>query len=486
MPTSPVDAEGSSHETPIPGRPIHSQTRLSNGRLLTSPASLLSEIHGASSVTSIGNSQIDAEEPKSPVSEAPSRTISIGSDSDTVADDQGAFEPAPSHFQHVSDESQRGPTIDDTQPPHADSTETPAPINGTTRPPSPISDSPGVRPPPLRITTNPPLEPRSSGFPGTTYFTPEVRVSRTFNSAATVQVEFSDPNSASQDVGDTDHKVVDVQPASGRVRSRHLLSIPPLEPPRRRGSGRRPNTDSSWETIGVEPRHGLRIPLAPPSRNSQGFSHLQERLRDSTFSFSSSPFDEFRSDAGPSQRIPEAEIPTILIQGRESGSRQPRSRSPSRDEGTDIGDREAAFPRSGTKRAVPRWGSTKGTSEGRQEEKGKERGDRSYTPTPTANIPTSNEVEDPSWDLNLTPVSPARSGMWYTTQDAVSILVQRPDPSFFKSVLTKLGVPESSQLLRSSLPLKRSNSHSSKLDSNMRNAKAAFKGIFGGHKGPHG
>ena len=463
--------------------------------ILTATASLFSEAHDTSSVTSLGNSQNEAEEPKTPVSEAPSRTVSIGSDSDTIvtglAGDQGGFECAPllrgpGHSQHVSDESQHDSTIDDTRPPHVGPTETLAPINGITRSSSPKSDSPGGRPPLLRITTSPPLDPRSSDGPGTTYFTPdasrEVKVSRTFNSAATVRVEFSSPNSGPQDVADTDHRVVDVQPAPGRVRSKHSLSIRPLEPPRRRGSGKRPNADPSWETIGVEPRHGLRIPLAPPSRNTQGFSHLREseRQRYSTFSFPSSSFDEFRGDAGPSQRIPGAETPTIPIPGHESGSRRPRSKLSTRDEGNDIGaDREAGFPRSGTKRVVPGWGGTEGVNEGRREEKGKERGDRSHTPTPTGNVPTSSEVED----LNLTPVSPMRRGLGYTTQDAVSILIQRPDPSFVKLVLTKLGVPKSSQLLRSSSRSKRKNARSPKPEPTKRDVKAVIKNILRGHKG---
>lgn len=396
----------------------------------------------------------------------------------------------PGHSQHVSDESQQDPTIRDTRPSRVGPTETLALINGIPRSSSPLSDSPGGRPPLLRITTSPPLQTRSSGGPGTAYFTPgasrEVRDSRTFDSAATVRVEFSDPNSGSQNVAKTDHKVVDVQPAPEWVRSKHLLSIRPLEPPRRKGSGRRSNAGPDSVMADVEPRHGLRIPLAPPSRSSPGFSYMQEleRQRDSTFSFSSSPFDQFRGDTGPSRRIPEVENPTIPIPGRESGSRQTRSKLPSRDEGSDVvSGGEAAFPRSGTKRVVPGWGDTKGMSEGRHEEKGKERGDCSYQPTTTV----SDEVEAPSWDQNSLPVSPTRPTMGYTTQDAVSILVQRSDPSFVKLLLTK--VRGSSQLVRPPLLLNRApsparkNERSSKPEPNKGGVRATFKSIFGSHKG---
>ena len=461
--------------------------------------------HGTdtSSVTSFGNSQIGVEEPKPPVSEALSRTVSNWSDSDTVvtdfADDQGALGrtpllPAPGHFQRVSDDNKHDPTIHDTRSSHVDPTEIPASARGTTHPISHVADPPGGRPLPLRIMTDPPLGSRSSDDTGTTYFTPgasrEVRDSRTFDSSATIRVGFSGLNPGSRDAAHTDRSVVGVQPTSGRVRSKRLLSIRPLEPPRRRRSSRRSNTDPSSETTSVEPRHGLRIPLAPPSRNGQGSSYSREpeRRRDSTLSFSSSPFDEFRSGAGPSQRIPEAEISTAPIPGRETGFRHPESKPPGRNERNDIGgDREAAFPRSGMKRAVPEWGGIEGMNEGRREEEGKERGDRSYTPILTDNASISSEVEDLPWDLNLTPVSPTRPGVGYTAQDAVSILLQRPDPSFVKLVLTKLGVPKSSQLRSSSLS-KRKNLQSSKPEQNKRDVKTVIKNIFGGHKtqGPHG
>ena len=453
----------------------------------------------ANSVTSFGNSQIGAEEPKPPVSEALSRTVSNWSDSDTVvtdfADDQGALGrtpllPGPGHFQRVSDDNKHGPTIHDTQSSHVDPTEIPASARGTAHPISHVADPPGGRPLPLRIMTDPPLGSRSSDDTGTTYFTPgasrEVRDSRTFDSSATIRVGFSGLNPGSRDAAHTDRSVVDVQPTSGRVRSKRLLSIRPLEPPRRGGSGKRLNTDPSSETISVEPRHGLRIPLAPPSWNGQGFSNSREpeRQRDPTFSSPSSPLDEVRGKAGPPQRIPEAETSIIPIPGHEFGSRQPRSKLPSRDEGSDIGGGgEAAFPRSGMK-VAPGWGGTEGMSEGRREEKGKERGDRSYTPTPTDNVSVSNEVEDPHRDRNLAPVSPTRR---VATQDAVSIMAQRPDPSFVKLVLTKLGVPESSQLLHSSSLSKRKNARSSNPEQNKRDVKTVIKNIFGGHKtqGPH-
>lgn len=372
---------------------------------------------------------------------------------------------------------------------------TPTPDKGITHPSSHLPDSSGRRPRLPRIMTNPPLEPRSSDGPRTQYFTPgasgEARDSRTFNSAVGVQVVYSRSGLGSQDVAGHARRVLDVrQPAAERMKSKHSFPTRPPEPPQRKGSSRQPDTDPGLETSDVRPRHGLRMSLVPPSQTTKGFSHLREpeRQRDSTFSYSSSPFDEFRSDAGPSQTVPDAGNPTIPIPGRESGSRRPR---PHRGEVNDVGgDRGAAFPRFGMRRVVPGWGGGEDADEREHKEKGEERGNRSYLPTPTG--PASNEAEDPSRDRNLTPVSPMRPAMGYTTQDAVSILIQRRGPSFVKQMLTKLGVHESSQFLRSLSPSKRATSRARKgapppiPESNKRDVKTSIMSIFGGHKGSVG
>jgi hypothetical protein len=68
-----------------------------------------------------------------------------------------------------------------------------------------------------------------------------------------------------------------------------------------------------------------------------------EHPRGSTHSWSPSPFNDFRSDASPVKRIPEAEASSIL--GRKSGS-QRRSEVPGRDEGSGIrSSEETVSPR---------------------------------------------------------------------------------------------------------------------------------------------
>ena len=361
-------------------------------------ASLFSETHDVSPLTSPGNSQIRGEGPKSPVSDAPSRMVSNSSDSSMIVtdstDDLAVSGPArflrgPGHFQRVYDRNQHDPTIYDTQSPHVNPTVAPATAQGITRSPSPRSNLPEGRRRFLRITTHPPL---GSGNPDGPRG--EVGESRVFDSAAGIRVVLSGADSGSRDVAGPTRKVVDVQLAAG------------------------------WEGT-----------------------------RDSTFSFSSSPFDEFRRDAGPSQGITEGETSTIPVPGHGSGS-HPRPKFPGRGGMGD--DRKAAFPRSGVRRVVPGWG----TSEGECREKGKEGGDRSHLRIPTDHAPVSNEVEDQSRDWTLTPVSPTQQGMRFTTQDAVSILIRRsrPSPSFVEQLLTKFGVRKPPQL-RPSLPSKRILAH---------------------------
>ena len=386
-----------------------------------------------SPVTSPGNSQIRAEELKAPVSVTPPRTISNGSDSATIvadpADDQAVLEQDPGSLQHNHDENQRNPTIYDT--PHVDLTPTPA--QGVPHPPSSQPDPFGGKPILPKIVTNAQLESRSSDSPGTAFYTPggsgEVVDRWPFDSAVNVRVVYSRPGSSSQEA--IGHRVVDVHQPTDKWKSKYQFPIQPLQLPRR---------DSKM--TGVKSRHGSGISLARPSQNTR------EHRGDSTFSYSSSPFDEFVKDAGPSTRIPETNTPTIP---RHESRSQLRSKLLG-DKGNDAG--ETMFPRPNGKRAVPGWGGSKSKSEEICKEKGKERDDRSRLSRDYVSVP--NEVEEHSRDQikTLTPVSPTRPGMRYTTQDAVSILIQRssPNTSIIKQLWKKLGVRKPSQLLRSSPP----------------------------------
>ena len=405
--------------------------------LSASAASLFSEIHDASPVTSAENSQIRVEEAKPPVSEAPLRTVSSRSDSYTIvtdsADWQGAFgRPAlwgPCDFQQVYDHDQHDPTIHDTQSPYVDLTAVPTGVQGITRPPSLRSDLPEET---LLGSGN-------ADGPRAGYFTPgpngEVGDSRTFDSAAGIRVIFSESGSGPRDVACPARRVAVVQPAAGRIRSEDSLPIRPPEPPRHEW----PSTGPSSGMIDVKPRHELRMLLNSPPQNTQGVlgSKETEGPRDPTFSFSSS-FGEFRSDAGPSQGTLEVGASTTPIPGHESGS-QPGSQGSDRGLESDIGGvRGAAFPRFGMRRVVPGWG----VSEGKHREKGKESGDRSHLSIPTGHVSVSNETEDLSRDRNPTPASPTQQGMMSTTQDDVFVLIQRshPRPSFVEKLLAKLGV----------------------------------------------
>jgi len=399
-----------------------------------------------SPVTSPGNSQTRAEELKPPVSDTTPRTISNGSDSativadsadqavleDTQKPDRGADTVAqdPGPLQPNHDENQRNPTIYDI--PHVDLT--PVPAQGALHPPSSRPDPFGGKPILPKIMTNAQLESRNSDSPGTAFYTPggsgEVVDRWPFDSAVNVRVVYSGAGSSSREV--IGNRVVDVHQPTDKWKSKYQFPIQPLQLPRR---------DSKM--AGVNSRHGFGISLARPSQNTR------EHRGDSTFSYSSSPFDEFVKDAGSSTHIPETNTPTIPR--RESRS-QLRPKLLGGDKGNDAG--ETMFPRQNGKRAVPGWGGSESKSEETRKEKGKERDDRSRLSRDYVSVP--NEVEEHSRDQinTLTPVSPTRPGMRYTTQDAVSILIQRPSPntSIIKQLWKKLGVRKPSQLLRSSPP----------------------------------
>jgi hypothetical protein len=432
---------------------------------LNAAGSLFSnETRNASPITSPGHSQIIAEVSKPPVSEAPSRTVSNGNDSATIVtdseDDQadsghaqerrrvaGPLPWGPGPFQHVHDGDQHDPTIHDTPSPHERKPRLP------------------------RINTNPPLESRNSD---TVSSTPgpsgEAGGGQLFNSAIGIQVAYSRSGSGSQDVPGPAHRVVGVHQLAGkRVKSKHPFPIQPLELPRRK------------QSTNVESRHGLRIPLAPPSQNARGNSNLREpeRPRNSTLSWSSSPFNEFQIGADLSERIPEAKPSSIL--GRESGS-QRRTKVPGRDQGSDIGSsKETVFPRRKGKRIVPKWDGGEGMSEERYEEmemekgeededeededegegekedegkgekeKEKEKGNSSRLSIDYVSVPS--EADDQPRDQNLAPVGSTQPEVGYTTQDAIVTVIRRssPNPSIAAQLLTKLGVRKTSQLLRRS------------------------------------
>ena len=398
---------------------------------LAAAASLFSaETGDVSPITSPGDSHARATESKLPRFETPSRTVSNGSDSATVAADPtderatsghalGAGFPllrGPGPFKHAYDLNQHDPTIHDIQSPHVDLTEAPVPAQGTTHPLSPRSNLPRVKPPLARIVTSPPLEQGDSNNTVTAFFTPgasgEARHSQPFDSAMNIQIGYSESGSGSPDVVRPTRRVTGVrQLSSYRVMSPELS--------RRKRSGPRRETTPQKTTW--------------PSQNTQGISNTKEQEGPGDSALNLSSFDEIRSAADPSKRIPEARTSATL--GRGFGS-QRRSKLPRRDKRSDI--KETMFPRPKGKRAVPRWNGGEGRSGGKPKEKGEARDDPSLLSADYVSV--SSEVEDQSRDRNLTPVSPTRLGTGYTTQDAVSILIQRSNPSILHQVLAKLGV----------------------------------------------
>ena len=368
-------------------------------------ASLFSaETQDVTPVTTPGNSQVGAE-PKPPVSETP-WTISDRSDSSTIVvdsvDDPAALEhsrkqgwvlqgPSPSY--RDNDESQHDPTTDDT--PHVDLT--PVPAHGAPRPSTLRPDPPGGKPILPKLLTSAQVEPRDSNSPGTAFYTPaksgEVVDRGPFDSAVNIRVQYSGSSSRSQDVAGPTRNVVDVRQPVGEWKTKYQFPTQALPSPR-----------SNSKTTDDGPRHGLVMSLARSSRATR------ERRGDSTFSFSTSPFDEFQRDGGPSRRVSEAN--TSTIPRRESGFR-PKSKLSVGDGGKAIeSNKEVTFPGQEGKRMVPR---REGRSEEGHGERGKERDDRSYMSTSTDYVSVSSDVGEHSRDQNSTPVSPIRPRTGYTT-----------------------------------------------------------------------
>jgi hypothetical protein len=193
---------------------------------------------------------------------------------------------------HDYDKNQHDPIIDDT--PHVDPTP-----QGTPRSPSPCPDPSGRKPTLPKILTNAQPGSRDPDGPGTPFYTPngsrEVVDRKPFESAVNIQTACSESSSHSQNVaGGPGREGVEVRQPVDKWRSKYRFPTQALQLPR-----------SNPKTTEDTPRHRSRTLLTPQSQVTR------ERRGDSTFSFSSSPFDEFRRDAGPSRRILEANTPTI-------------------------------------------------------------------------------------------------------------------------------------------------------------------------------
>lgn len=211
MPMSPIDiTEYSSYETRNQGR-LH-RLRLilitTHSRFLAAAASLFTaETRDVSPITSPGNSRVGTVEPKTPISEPPSRTISNRSDSATVAADPADEEATsggapPSRglgpLQHTYGQNQHDPTIHDRESPHVDL----IPTQGITHLPFPQPGLHGGRPRLPRIMTDPPLKSRNSDNSGTAFFTPGASGhSQPFDSAVKIRVLYSGSGSDSRVTG---------------------------------------------------------------------------------------------------------------------------------------------------------------------------------------------------------------------------------------------------------------------------------------------
>lgn len=210
------------------------------------------------------------------------------------------------------------------------------------------------------------------------------------NSAVNIRDVYPESGSRSQNAaGDPGHEVVEVSQPVETLESKYQFPTQALKSPQ-----------SNSKITEDVPRHGFRMLLGRPLQIAR------ERKGDSTISFSSSPFDEFRKDAGPSRRVSEANTSTIA--GWESGSR-PKSKLSGGDEGNDIEGGKIMFPRQKGEGMVPRWDGGEGRSREDHREKGKERDDRSCASASTDYISVSNEVEEHPRFQGSTPVSPARS-----------------------------------------------------------------------------
>ena len=372
--------------------------------LFLAAASLFSaETQDVTPVTTPGNSQVGAE-PKPPVSETSSWTIADRSDSSMIVadsmDDPAAKGqvvnplpqgPSPSH--RDNDESKHDPITDET--PHVDMT--PAPAHGAPRPSPPLPDLPGGKPILPKLLTSAQVEPRDSNSPGTAFYTParsgEAVDRGPFDSAVNIRVQYSGSGSPSQAVTGPTRNVVDVSQPVGKWKTKYQFPTQAL-----------PSLRSNPETTEDGPRHELVMSLTRPLRA------IRERRGDSTFSFSTSPFDEFERDGGPSRRVSEANTSTIPRRGSRS---RPKSKLSVGDDGNGgQSNKETTFRRQKGKSVVPRWD---GRSEGDHGERGKERDDFSYISTPTDYVSVSSDAREHSRDQTPTPVSPTQPGMRYTT-----------------------------------------------------------------------
>ena len=299
-------------------------------------------------------------------------------------------------LQHDYDKNQHDPIIDGT--PHVDLT--PVPAQEVSRSPSPRPDPSGKKPTLPKIQTSAQTESRNSDIVDTAFYTPnggdEVVNRRPFDSAMNIQVVYSGSSSHSRNVTDGPGRgVVEVRQPGDKWRSQYHFPTQSL---------RIPQSDS--KTTEDTPRQELRMSSAESSQVTR------ERGGDSTFSFSSSPLNEFQEDAGPSKRSLEAN--TSTIPGLESGS-HPKSKLSAGDEGNDIQDSKITFPQQKTERMVPRREDGEGRSGADRREKGKEREDHSRMSPSVDYVSVSNRVEEHPQGQDLTPVSPTRSVMRYTT-----------------------------------------------------------------------
>ena len=348
---------------------------IAHSPLLVDAASLFSaETQDVSPFTTPGNTQIRTEEPKPPVSETSSWTISDWCDSSAnvadSADDPATFEHAGKQgrvssplvrdlgpLQHNYDKNQRNPVIDDTL--HVNRTA--VPVQGIPRSPSPRPDPSGKKPTLSKILTNTRFESRGSDSAETAFYTPggnvEVVDRKPFDSAMNIRVVYSGSSSRSQNViGGPDRGVVEVCQPMDEWRSKYQF-----------------------------PTQALQL-LRSDSKIAED-TPRQERRSDSTLGFPPSPSDEFQRDADLSSHISEVNTPTTV--GLES---RPKSKLPTRDEGNNIqGGKRAVFP------------------------KQKERDDHSCASASTEYVSVSKEVEEHSQSQDSTRVSSARPVIRHTT-----------------------------------------------------------------------
>jgi hypothetical protein len=337
---------------------------LGNGHLFST------ETQDISPITSPGNSQIRAEEPKPPGSETPFRTASNTSEStpivadpiDDIAPTPGltkgkgrAIDPLrwpPAFPQHDHDENQHDPIIYDT--PHVDLT------MGASYPLFTRSE-PFVGKPRLQITTGAPLESRNSDSPGTAFYTPggsgEGMDKRPFDSAVAIRVVYSRSNSRPRDVGALARRVLNVR--------QQLYTKYQFPVQRTLVAGADLNTGE------VPPRHGLNMSLVRPPRNEpsspRSISGTTTPGHDSGFwSGSGLASPDMRGDVGTSKE-------------------------------------KSIFPRRQGKRAVPEWNGSKDAGHGGRIREGV-RDDHSSISASTDYVSVSGDIEENPQDTT-SPVS---------------------------------------------------------------------------------